>query len=39
MTSNVSHSVAAAVAAFFSAALLVAASVGPAVSNTASLIA
>tara|TARA_R110001599_G_scaffold158670_1_gene345452 strand:- start:12860 stop:13018 length:159 start_codon:yes stop_codon:yes gene_type:complete len=39
MISNMSHSVTAAVAAFFSASLLIAASVGPAVGNAASIIA
>ena len=39
MISNVSHSLAAAIAALFSAALFVGASVGPAVSNTASIVA
>jgi hypothetical protein len=39
MTSNFSQSLAAAVAAFFSATLLIAASVGPAVGNAASIIA
>ena len=39
MVPNVPHSLAAAVAAFFSAALLITASVGPAVGNAASIIA
>lgn len=39
MISNVSHSLVAAVAALFSAALFVGASVGPAVGNAASIIA
>lgn len=38
MTPNVSHNIIAAVAAFFSATLLIAASVGPAVGNAASII-
>ena len=39
MFSNISNSLTAAVAALFSAALFVGASVGPAVGNTASIIA
>lgn len=39
MISNVSHSLAAAIAALFSTALFVGASVGPAVGNVASVIA
>jgi len=39
LNANAQNQIAAAVAALFSAAVLVAASVGPAVQNTASLIA